>query len=123
MNLKNKINLLFIIILLITLASLININNTSAKVPSLNDPLNLGSDAPTAFLGRIIAALLGLVGAISLIMVIIGGFQWMTAGGNPEKIKQGKNTLIWAVLGIAVTLASYAILKFVFETLAKSGLS
>jgi len=67
--------------------------------------------------GRIIYAFLGLSGAVALIMFILGGFSWMTAQGNEEKIKKGRDTLIWAVLGLIVIFSSYAVLRTIFETL------
>jgi len=50
-------------------------------------------------------------------MFVIGGFMWMTAAGNPEKIKKGKDTLMWAILGIILIFSSYSILRAIFEIL------
>lgn len=53
---------------------------------------------------NIIDSLLGLAIPIVAIMVLIGGFQIMTAGGDIEKLKTGKHTVLYAVLGYAVIL-------------------
>jgi len=53
---------------------------------------------------KIISKLVQLAIPIVVIMVLIGGFQIMTAGGNEEKIKQGRSTIWWAVIGYAIIL-------------------
>ncbi len=68
--------------------------------------------------GLIITAILGIVGSIALLMFIYGGFTWLTSGGAEKKIKEGRETLIWSIMGLAVIFASYAILRFVFGILA-----
>ena len=45
-----------------------------------------------------------LLAPLSAIMVLLAGFFYMTAGGNPEKIKRAHKTLLWALAGIAVVL-------------------
>lgn len=68
-------------------------------------------------INNVIKGLLGVVGAISLLMIVIGGILWMTSGGNSERIKKGKDTLVWAVIGLVVVFLSYAIINFVFQSL------
>ena len=46
---------------------------------------------------------------ISVIVIIVGAFQLLTAGGNEEKIRKGKRTITWAVIGFAVILVSGSI--------------
>jgi len=83
----------------------------------LDNPLGSNNLGPVELYGRLIYSFMGITGAIALIMFLVGGFQWMTAAGNPEKVKKGRDTLMWAVLGLIVIFSSYAILKVVFETL------
>ncbi len=64
-----------------------------------------------------IRALLGVAGAIALLMFVYGGFLWMTAAGNDERIKKGKNTLLWASIGIVAMFLSYAGVRFVFSVI------
>ena len=68
-------------------------------------------------IGKIISGALGVVGSLALLMFIYGGITWMTSGGNEEKIKKGKQILIWAVFGIVIIFTSYSILNLVFEIL------
>ena len=79
----------------------------------------LGSEDISAYdlYARLIFGFLGFTGVVALVMFIIGGFTLMTAAGNTDKIKKGRDTLIWATLGIIIVFASYAILRLVFQTL------
>jgi hypothetical protein len=74
-----------------------------------------GEDALATAVGNIINILLGLLGVIFLILVIISGFQWMTAGGDEGKVSTAKTRIQQAVIGLVITLAAYAISGFVIE--------
>lgn len=69
------------------------------------------------FIGKIIRAIVGVVGSFSLIMMIYGGFVWMSATGNVEQVTKGKNILIWSTLGLIVIFASYTIVNFLFTNI------
>ncbi len=84
---------------------------------TLTDPLNLGEGGLVELYTRVIKAILGMVGILALIMFIIGGITWMTSAGSPEKVKKGKDTIVWAVLGLAFIFFSYAILDFILRVL------
>lgn len=77
----------------------------------LYNPLDPAGEGTTvyAIVGNIIAGFLGLVGAAALVMFIWGGFLWLTAGGNSDRIQKGKSTLTWAVIGLAVIFGAYAL--------------
>lgn len=55
---------------------------------------------------KIINSLLGIAIPIVAVMVLIGGFQIITAGGDPEKFKTGRKTVLYAVVGYAVILVA-----------------
>ncbi len=82
-------------------------------------PNPIGTTDVKVLIGRIINTVLGIVGSLALALFIYGGLTFMTAGGKPEQIQKGKDTLIWAVMGLAVIFTSYVILNFVFQTLVK----
>lgn len=65
----------------------------------------------------IIEILLILAGAVALIYLIIGGYQYITAGGNPEQAAKAKNTILGALIGLAIIFGSYAIVYFVISKL------
>jgi len=84
---------------------------------SLPNPLscqNLG-----CIFTEIISKLAELAIPIVVIMVLIGGFQIMTAGGNEEKIKQGKSTIWWAVIGYIIILLANG-LVLIIESVLKA---
>ena len=79
----------------------------------LNNPL--GTVNIPVILGRFVSAAIGLVGAIFLVMLIYGGFVWMTAGGDSKKVATARKTLINAVLGILVVALSYTFVTVIFQ--------
>jgi len=89
---------------------------SSSDITTLDNPLG-DIKNPTQLYGRLIFAFMGMAGVVALLMFVIGGFQWMTAGGNAEKVKKGRDTLLWAVIGLILIFSSYAILRAIFETL------
>ena len=58
-------------------------------------------------------AALGFLGIIAVIIILWGGFQWMTAGGDSDKIGKAKNTIIRGIVGLVIILLAYAIANFV----------
>jgi len=77
---------------------------TNPQSVGLVNPLscdNLGCVADA-----VINFLLDIAFVLVSIMALIGGFQMMTAGGNPEKFTKGRNTLYYAVIGFAVVLVA-----------------
>ncbi|MFA6394209.1 MAG: pilin [Patescibacteria group bacterium] len=79
---------------------------------TLDNPLP-DAGTPQALIGKVISAALGLVGSLALAMFIFGGFMWMTAMGNPEKVKKGRDTMVWAALGLVIIFTAYALITFV----------
>ncbi len=65
---------------------------------------------------NIIQWVLGLLGLIAVIMILWGGFMWMTAGGNEDKVATAKKIITAAVIGLIVILLAWAIVTFVVST-------
>lgn len=65
--------------------------------------------------GNVISALLGLAGIILFIMVIIGGFNLLTSGGDPGKAGAARATLTYAVGGIILVSFAYLIIRLIHE--------
>lgn len=57
--------------------------------------------------------LLFLIGAVSVIMLIVGGLRYVLSGGDSTAVTAAKNTILYAVIGIIVALLAYAIVNFV----------
>lgn len=65
--------------------------------------------------------LLFLVGAISVIMIIIGGLRYVLSGGDSANITAAKNTILYAIIGIIVSLLAYAAVNFVVGSFAEGS--
>ena len=77
----------------------------------------LGQQDIRTTISRIINVALGLLGIVAVVIMLIGGFEWMTAGGNEEKVTSAKQRIFMGILGLAIILSAYAIAKFVLEQL------
>lgn len=60
--------------------------------------------------------LLFILGAISVIMIIIGGLRYVVSGGNATAVTAAKNTILYAIVGVIVALLAYAIVNFVLNS-------
>ena len=56
-----------------------------------------------------------LAGIVAFIMLLIGGFQYLTSGGNPKAKESAQKTLTYAILGLALLLGGWLILLFIQE--------
>ena len=68
----------------------------------------------------IIRVALSLLGIVALVIILIGGFKWMTAGGAEEKVTEARKMIFSGIIGLAVLLSAYAITRFVLSQLAKA---
>ena len=68
----------------------------------------------SAVVGKIINTALTLLGAIFLILIIYGGFKWMTAGGDPGKVEKAMDIIKNSLIGLVIVMAAYIITTFVF---------
>lgn len=84
---------------------------------SVSLSLPLSDIDPAKVIGRIIRAILGIVGALGLAGFVYGGILYMTASGNADQAERGRKTIIWSVLGLAVIFAAYGIVNFIIEAL------
>lgn len=60
-----------------------------------------------------VSAILGLAGIALFIMLIWGGFSYMTSGGDPKKLEAAKSTLTYAIGGIILVACSFLVLEFI----------
>lgn len=76
---------------------------------------NASPDSLPNLVQTITSVLLYAIGAVSVIMLVIGGFKYVTSNGNAESIKSAKNTILYAIIGIAVAVSAYAIVSWVIK--------
>lgn len=80
------------------------------NVVKLDNPLTSGTSV-SSIIRVVIKSALGIIGALTLLMLVWGGFQWLTSAGNPEKVKMGTQTMVWAIIGVVLVFASYLLLS------------
>jgi hypothetical protein len=83
---------------------------------SLGSTLELGTTDLKGTVINIIQWVLGLLGLIAVVMILYGGFMWMTAGGNEDKVSTAKKIITAAVIGLIVILLAWAIVIFVVNS-------
>ena len=76
---------------------------------------NTGETQVNGIIKTIVEVLLTAVGAISIIMIVIGGIMFALSSGDAQKAAQARNTVLYAVVGLAVSLFASAIVNFVFN--------
>jgi len=81
------------------------------------DPANTDLDDVRVILVRIIKYVLAFAGAIAAIFVVVSGYQYILAAGNPEKLEKAKMGLTWAIVGFILTASAYAIVNLLQSAL------
>ncbi|PIX62107.1 hypothetical protein CO057_02285 [Candidatus Uhrbacteria bacterium CG_4_9_14_0_2_um_filter_41_50] len=81
------------------------------------DSTGLGQADLKSTIGNLIRVFLGFLGIIAVVMVLLGGFKWMTASGNDEKVQDAKKLLVAGIVGLAIILSAYAITTFVISSI------
>jgi hypothetical protein len=61
----------------------------------------------------VVNILLYILGAIAVVMIVIGGIRYTTSNGDSGNIKSAKDTILYSVVGLVVALMAYAIVNFV----------
>jgi len=107
----------FLLILMLTALPVLAQVNPVTNMKAAAEGTGLTGFTLPGLIGSIVKGLLGFIGVIMLLIVIYGGFLWMTAGGDPSKVKKGKDMIIQAVIGLIIVLIAYAITTFVLNTL------
>lgn len=87
----------------------IDCNQTIVNCSSLPQP-----DTSTS-LSTILSIVFAVTAAIALLMIVIAGFRFVIAGGNSEDMARARMTIIYAVVGLLVSMAAFSIVTFVIK--------
>lgn len=68
---------------------------------------------PDGLLTNVINLLLFIIGIVSLIMIIVGGFKYTTSAGDSSQLSNAKDTILYAVVGLVIAIMSFAIVNWV----------
>lgn len=131
-KIKNFLNPIFIIFFLLTSFQFCNAGN-------LQDAFGEDYVGETAFsagyetdstaadyvtvISSVIQTVLSLLGVIFLILLIYGGFLWMTARGNEQQVEKAKEVMYSSIVGLIIILAAYSISYFVVFRLTNGVLA
>ena len=77
----------------------------------------LGDKDPREIAANVINIILGFLGIVAVIIILLGGFKWMTAGGNEDKVGEAKKLITAGIIGLVIIIASFAIATFVLTQL------
>ena len=86
-----------------------------ALAAAITDPVSIegkGKGDVLIMIQNATSWLLGLVLGIGVIMIIVSGVMWMTAGGDATKVGNARKALIYGLIGIAVAIISYSAVSF-----------
>lgn len=99
----------------------------AAEAGTANNPAQAGANTakgsgmPSELVGvngvftRITNTVLYAVGIISVIMLIYGGLRYVISGGDSKKVTDAKNTIMYAIIGLIISILAYAIVNFVIN--------
>lgn len=90
---------------------------------SFTDTTGLGNANLETTIGALIKTVIRFLGIVAVIVVLYGGFKWMTASGNDEKVADAKRILIAGLIGLAIVLTSLAITNFVISQILTAAQS
>jgi len=118
LNKKNTWFLIgFIFVLVFFFVSFVPVFAVELGIEAVEEEIELGGEDIRVIVARIINVFLGLLAVIALVLVLYGGFLWMTAGGDAEKVAKAKKVLVNAAIGLGIILTSWAITVFIFQAL------
>ena len=106
-----------------TLALLIPsiLNTPVAKAQWVNNSLNdaggwgLGQADLKTSINNLIRVILGFLGILATVIILLGGFKWMTSQGNSEKVDEAKDLIKNGIIGLVIIFSAYAISAFVMK--------
>ena len=89
--------------------------------PSAADPAKTCSaDGDTPIFKTITNVLLFIIGAVSVIMLILGGFRYTISQGDSSALTSAKNTILYAIIGIVVAILAFGVVNFVIGSFVAS---
>lgn len=93
------------------------LNNGACAVDDAN--CNNGDDAQTKvrdMIKKVINIFSLVIGVVAVIMIILGGFKYITSGGDSGNVTGAKNTILYAVIGLIIVALAQIIVRFVLQT-------
>lgn len=80
--------------------------------------LNLANGDPRTAAVSLVKLLMTFLGIIAVIIMLLGGFKWMTAAGNEDKVAEAKKLIAAGIIGLVIILSAYLIVNFVITNVS-----
>jgi len=94
-----------------------NVGWGNVSTETIGNLTGLGVKDPREIAANVINIILGFLGIIAVVLILIGGFMWMTAAGNDDKVATAKKIMTAGIIGLVIVLAAFGIAKFVVNAL------
>lgn len=91
---------------------------TALSLENIGASIGLGTADLRTVLVNVVSWAIGLLGILAVIMVLIGGFQWLISGGDEDRVATAKRTISSAIVGLIIILLSWALVNYVIRTTA-----
>ena len=89
---------------------------TNSEITSGMNATSAGTSTPTnanVVIKNVTNIMCFIIGAVSVMMLIYGGIRYTTSGGNTNSVTAAKNTVIYSIVGLVISILAYAIVNFV----------
>lgn len=80
--------------------------------------IGLGKADIKGSVASIINIVLGILGIVAVVIILAGGFKWMTAGGNEDKVGEARKLIVQGAIGLVIIFAAWGIASFVISQLS-----
>jgi len=80
--------------------------------------VNLGTRPLRETVSGVVNIVLGFLGILATLIILLGGFKWMTSQGNSDKVDEAKKMIGAGVVGLVIVLVAYAVARFVLASIA-----
>ena len=114
---KNLLSFALIALILVPILGVTQVKALDVGVNEVENSIELGNKDPRETVAQIINVAMLFLGIIAVGIVLVGGFKWMTAGGNDEKVGEAKKLMGSGVIGLVIVLAAWGIATFILEQL------
>lgn len=81
----------------------------AAQVDTVGD----GDNTLVSNITNILNAVIGVLGLVCVVVMIIGGVNYMTSAGDASKVKKGKDTILYGLIGLIICVLAFALVNWV----------
>lgn len=114
--------------LLLSAMMLFSMFNTTCFAHDVPDACNLdpsfselcdqhGEDDLMKTVGNVLNAIYGVIAVVAVVMIVIAGIKYSTSQGDPGKVQSAKGTILYAIIGLVITISAFAITNFILSAL------